>query len=134
MKPHTWTLEEGDAGHIGTYTYRTCHACGACGGDDIMPMPPFVADGSGFQVSEDCDEAKLQIEKHRATWVPPRQREPRPVGGASVGPVTREAPDPDPEDSKLGYELWGYKYDHLNPERMADFSAYCGGLARKQSE
>lgn len=126
MKPHTWETEEIDGGHVGVEDFWICRACGASGGSVNLRMPPFYADGSGLKVSDDCDEAKVQIEKHRATWVPPK-RETKPfVGEARVGPVTREIPDsPDPEISKLGYELWGHKYDHLDPDRMAEFSAYC---------
>jgi hypothetical protein len=122
MKPHTWELETIDGGPpVGMCDFRICHACGASGGAIGLLMPPFYADGSGFKVSEDCDEAKVQIEAHRATWVPPK-REMKPlVGEATVGPVTREVPDiSDPELSKLGYELWGHKYDHLTPERMSE--------------
>lgn len=126
MTPHVWETEEIDGGTVGWDTFRICRACGASGGSIHMSMPPFYADGSGLRVSDDCDEAKSQIEKHRATWVPPR-REVKPlIGEASVGPVTRVlAETSDPELSKLGYELWGYKYDHLNPDRMSEFSDYC---------
>jgi hypothetical protein len=34
----------------------------------------------------------------------------------------------DGEMSALGYDLWGCKYDHLDPDRMESFSEHCEAL------
>lgn len=70
MKPHSWEVEEVDGGPVGVNDCWICHQCGASGGPvwynekGQQPGPsmnPFLA-GPGIRLSEDCDEAKQQIQ------------------------------------------------------------------------
>ncbi len=75
MKPHTWVLEEVDGGPVGTADFWKCSSCGACGGlawptaDGYKPKNDkwiFLADGSGLELTEDCEESAALIADHRA--------------------------------------------------------------------
>ena len=78
MKPHVWEIETVDGGSVGLADFWHCHDCDAAGGP-VWPsrnapghlpppsLPPFLADGCGLQVSEDCDEARQAIIEHRRT-------------------------------------------------------------------
>ena len=70
VKPHKWETEEIDGGPVGVDDFWICHACGASGGPvmyrkdglDVVPtMDPFLA-GPALDLSDDCDEAKQQIQ------------------------------------------------------------------------
>lgn len=137
MRDHTWETEYVDGGMLDGHFWK-CPSCGAsggivCEGHSPPTLGPFYADGSGLQVSTDCDEAKSQIQEHLKTWVPWDKRPVEPPPGVKVGPVqpgltqgdlagfearTREMAD-------LGYQLWGTKGEHLDETRMADFEAHC---------
>ena len=125
MREHTWETKTAKAPIFGSYDYQQCSVCGA-NGPSLFSAFPFYADGSGCKLSFDCDEAQIQIADHVATYVPPVTR-PRAIPSVSVGPVT-ERPmfeEPSPEETALGYRLWGYKYDHLDTDQQVSFKEYC---------
>lgn len=68
MKNHEWVMEEIDGGHVGSADFWKCKNCGASGGwvngKNPPTMPPFLADGSGLKLSNDCDEAQKEIQRH----------------------------------------------------------------------
>lgn len=132
MRAHTWVTKTDYAPNIGEYDFEQCSVCGASA-PSVFRATPFYADGSGLGVSDDCDEAKAQIAAHVATWVPPDRRPTKPFPEARVGPML---PGLTPEDlarfeasahemADLGYQLWGAKHDHLDPDRMGSFRAHC---------
>jgi hypothetical protein len=65
VKSHNWVKLTEYNGHLGWNTFYRCTECSACGGPAIgKPWPPFIADGSGAKLSDDCDEAIKQIMNH----------------------------------------------------------------------
>ena len=69
-RPHKWDVEEIDGGPVGCDDFWICHQCGASGGPvwytesgrgDPPSMGPFLA-GPALDLSDDCDEAKQQIQ------------------------------------------------------------------------
>ena len=70
MKKHTWVTEEVNGGHLGVDDFWICKECGASGGPVMWDrkgpsFDPFLADGSGLQVGDDCEKAKVLIEQRR---------------------------------------------------------------------
>lgn len=73
MKEHEWITEEVNGGHVGVDDFWVCKNCGASGGPVAFwrkspgpSMHPFYADGSGLNLTNDCDESKEIIAKHLA--------------------------------------------------------------------
>lgn len=68
---HKWIIEEIDGGHLGVCDFWACENCEAGGGpvnkfgngEYKLPLlwKPFLP-GTGLDLSQDCDEAKQQIE------------------------------------------------------------------------
>ena len=46
-------------------------------------MSPFISDGSGVQLPDDCDDAAAMIAEHNKTWVPPEKR-PKPTAEPGI--------------------------------------------------
>lgn len=88
-KRHLWEIEEVDSGHLGVNDFWRCRRCDAAGGspyyhrepDGSYRMvargkelhlgefrwdrpPPFYADGSGLQLTDDCVESDRLILEH----------------------------------------------------------------------
>lgn len=65
---HHWFVEVIDSAHLGINTFWKCKNCDACAGlswGEIYPiMNPFYADGTGLQLTNDCVESKMLIQKH----------------------------------------------------------------------
>jgi hypothetical protein len=66
MKEHTWIIEYVDGGHVDG-DFWICKVCRASGGPSFGSQTtpiwkPFLADGTGLQLSEDCDIAEAQVE------------------------------------------------------------------------
>lgn len=138
LRAHTWETEYVDAGMLDGDFWK-CPTCGASGGpvhEGHSPptLGPFYADGSGLQVSANCDEAKSQIQEHLKTWVPWDKRPVEPPSGVKVGPATPRVLSKEEsvhihEMAVLGYQLWGHKYGHLDETQMADFEEHCKTMA-----
>lgn len=70
MKQHNWVKLTEYNGYLGWNVFYQCTECSACGGPAGPGMPgeipwlPFIADGSGVQLSLDCNEAQEQIMNH----------------------------------------------------------------------
>lgn len=75
MSGHTWLQEDFEAPYVGSYSSWRCTVCGACGGLWEKPQHPFIS-GPAVQVSEDCQQAQLDMRAHaeesiervRAKW------------------------------------------------------------------
>jgi len=68
MKAHVWETEEVDGGHLGVEDFWICRQCGASGGPvgfgGSPAFPPFYADGSGLNLTDDCDESREMVARH----------------------------------------------------------------------
>lgn len=69
MTAHTWAIVEVDGGPMGIGEFWHCAACGA-GGGSVWPTWPapnrqFLANGSGLELPDDCDQAKAMVEAFR---------------------------------------------------------------------
>lgn len=71
MTEHAWVIERFDAGPLGECESWQCPTCGVCGGP-VWPKrggghegrwPAFIP-GPARKVSEDCEEAQVQIRSH----------------------------------------------------------------------
>ena len=76
MKEHKWHKQVLSCAGLGINSFWKCYECGADGGPaDLGGEPPFfdpfVADGSKFKVSFDCNEARIQIIEHNKTYMSP---------------------------------------------------------------
>lgn len=71
--PHVWLLLNGDAGHLGAYTYNECAVCGAQGGIALpwKKYQPwfcryFFADRSFMDLPmEDCDVSLETVKAYK---------------------------------------------------------------------
>lgn len=82
MKSHKWKIKTIDAGPLGLADFWECSECGAAGGpawpgkgDDYDPKTDdwvFYADGSGLDLTTDCEESARLIAEHLAR--PKRRR------------------------------------------------------------
>ena len=135
MRAHTWVTKTDYAPAIGEYDYTVCSVCGASA-PSVFQATPFFADASGLKVSDDCDEAKAQIEKHVVARAQATHGPTPPVrisSEARVGPPQEQIPVDQMRDfertsremADLGYQLWGYSYEHLDAERMQSFADFC---------
>ena len=66
MTAHTWVSEAIDGGSVGVSDFWVCSVCGASGGPcwPLAPQfrwPPFMADGTGLKLSEDCAVALAEV-------------------------------------------------------------------------
>lgn len=78
MTEHKWEIEEVNGGHLGIDDFWKCNQCGASGGPvtrfktasenkmvavetDKPFLNPFFADGSGLELTHNCDESKKLI-------------------------------------------------------------------------
>ena len=68
VKKHAWEKEEVDGGPLGTDEFWACFECGASGGAAFHPFTgkettprPFLP-GPASPLSEDCEEARQQVE------------------------------------------------------------------------
>ena len=73
MTEHAWELEYVDGGHVGGGDFWRCRRCDAAGGPALQyeggkPAKKndwvFYADGSGLQLSTDCEESDRLIREH----------------------------------------------------------------------
>lgn len=62
---HDWKLNEYDGGAVGRYEVSECATCTAVAGAPEMRMAPFLADGSGLRLTEDCAESQLIIAAYK---------------------------------------------------------------------
>lgn len=71
IRQHVWEARECDMGLLGVEDIFFCTGCEACGGPAYQratpTFRPFFPDGSGLDLSEDCDEAHAQIAIHKTT-------------------------------------------------------------------
>lgn len=77
LKEHDWKIE-GPTGKAGPQYYWICRTCGASGGPSFLPWEqltvkkprwaPFLSGTPLQPVSEDCDEAKKQIDEFIAKY------------------------------------------------------------------
>jgi hypothetical protein len=73
MKKHTWIVEFRDGGAAGGGEFWICSTCGASGGPCALTSNGykekigswiFYADGTGLQLSEDCEISEIKISNH----------------------------------------------------------------------
>lgn len=83
MKPHTWETEWVGLGGPIQDEFWICRVCGASGGPTVISLvkkipppswPPFYADGSQLKLSDDCNEADGQVQRHLRTKPPTNSR------------------------------------------------------------
>jgi hypothetical protein len=74
MSEHKWVTEEVEVPSNlggGTEEFWICNQCGASAGpkfpDGEKRWAPFYADGSGLKLTDDCDESRALIAKHKET-------------------------------------------------------------------
>lgn len=65
MKPHDWVIECLDGGHLGAAEVWKCRACAACSSwraeTNSPPSRPFYPNGSGLDLTMDCEESQRFI-------------------------------------------------------------------------
>lgn len=78
MLPHDWIIEEIDGGNMGVAEVWSCRTCGACNNHDALsgqpPTSAFYPNGSGLQLTMDCEESQGLIAKSIAVGFRPDLR------------------------------------------------------------